>query len=337
MLAEYARSRGVRRHEGRIAEVVRNGEDGMLRAVRLASGQAIEADFFIDCTGFRALLIGDALGVGYRDWSRWLPCDRAFAVASRRVEAFPSYTRATARPAGWQWRIPLQHRFGNGHVYASRFMADDAAEALLLASLEGEAIGAPRPLRFRPGQRERAWSHNCVAVGLAAGFLEPLESTGLHLIQSAILRLVRLMPDADFDPATIAEYNRQTDYEYERVRDFIILHYKATRRDDTPFWRYVRDMDIPDTLRRKWDLFAANGRIFREDDELFAEESWIQVFLGQGVTPRRHDPLVDVTDTARVAAYVANIEAVNDACVRAMPDHAGFIARHCAAAPQPAG
>ncbi|MDP1026709.1 tryptophan 7-halogenase [Sphingomonas sp. KR1UV-12] len=333
LLADYAQARGVVRREGRIVDVAVDGDSGFLSAVTLDDGEVLAADLFIDCSGFRGLLIGQALGIGYEDWSHWLPCDRAVAVPSERSDDFTPYTRSTARPAGWQWRIPLQHRTGNGHVYASRHMDDAEAETILLRHLDAAPVGEPRRLIFTPGRRRAAWVRNCVAVGLSAGFLEPLESTGLHLIQSAILRLVRLMPDAGFDPATIAEYNRQTDFEMERIRDFVILHYKATERGDTPFWRHVRDMDVPDTLARKIALFAANGRIFREDDELFAEESWIQVLIGQGVVPRAPDPLVDVTPPDEIARYLSDVEAVIAKCVALMPNHAAFVARSCAAPP----
>ncbi|MFA6123481.1 MAG: tryptophan halogenase family protein [Sphingomonas sp.] len=333
LLSDYARERGVVRREGRIVDVALDAETGFVRSVKLADGEQLEADLFIDCSGFRGLIIEQALGVGYESWNHWLPCDRAIAVPSERSGDFTPYTRSTARAAGWQWRIPLQHRTGNGHVYSSKYMDDDAAEAFLLGHLDGPPVGAPRHLRFVPGRRRVGWFKNCVAIGLSGGFLEPLESTGLHLIQSAILRLVRLMPDADFDPATIAEFNRQTDFEYERIRDFIILHYKATERDDTPFWRYVRTMDVPDTLARKMALFAANGRIFREDDEMFAEESWIQVMIGQGVIPRAPDPLVGVTPDAEIARYLANVAEVIDKCVALMPSHEAYVAHHCAAPP----
>ncbi|NJC32941.1 tryptophan halogenase [Sphingomonas jejuensis] len=329
-LRDYAEARGVRRREGRVASVQQDGTTGFVRAVAMDDGEVIEADLFVDCSGFRGLLIEGALSTGYEDWSHWLPCDRAVAVVSPRTD-FPPYTRATARPAGWQWRIPLQHRTGNGHVYSSRHMDDDTAERILLVNLDGDPLVAPRRLRFTTGRRKLAWNRNVVAVGLAAGFIEPLESTGLHLIQSAVIRLVRLLPDAGFDPANIDEYNRQTQFEYERIRDFVILHYKATERDDTAFWRHVRDMDVPDTLARKIALFAANGRIFREDEELFAEESWIQVLIGQGILPRAHDPLVDVRSPADVAAYLENIRGVIDKCVALMPTHADYVAKTCAA------
>lgn len=330
-LRDFAEQRGVTRIEGKVADVALDGVTGFVRSVTLEGGQTVEADLFIDCSGFRGLIIEQAMKTGYDDWTHWLPCDRALAVPCARVSPFTPYTRSTAREAGWQWRIPLQHRTGNGHVYSSRFTDDATAEATLLANLDGEQLAEPNRLRFVTGKRKRIWNRNCVAIGLASGFLEPLESTSIHLIQSAIIRLVRLLPDSGFDPANIAEFNRQSDFEYERIRDFIILHYKATERDDTPFWDYVRTMDIPDTLQRKIELFEANGRIFREDEELFSEESWIQVFLGQGVVPRGHDPLVDIKTDAEIAAYLDNVSSTIRKCVAVMPDHAAYVARVCAA------
>jgi tryptophan halogenase len=330
-LRGYAEARGVVRREGKVVDVALDAETGFVRSVTTDGGDILEADLFVDCSGFRGLIIEQAMATGYEDWTTWLPCDRAIAVPCARSDAFTPYTRATARTAGWQWRIPLQHRTGNGHVYASRFIDDADAEAMLLANLDGEQLAEPNRIRFVTGKRRKTWNRNCVAIGLAAGFLEPLESTSLHLIQSAIIRMVRLLPDARFDPATIAEFNRQTNFEYERIRDFIILHYKATERDDTPFWRHCRDMDVPETLRRKIDLFAANGRIFREDEELFSEESWIQVFLGQGVIPRGYDPLVDIKSEAQIEQYLGNIEGVIGKCVAVMPTHADYVARTCAA------
>ncbi|HVI98313.1 MAG TPA: tryptophan halogenase family protein [Sphingomonas sp.] len=332
-LSGTAQQRGVKRREGRIADVTLRGEDGFVESVTMTDGEVIAADFFIDCSGFRGLLIEQAMQTGFEDWSRWLPCDRAIAVASARARNFTPYTMASARPAGWQWRIPLQHRTGNGHVYSSAHMDDDEAERILLANLDEPQQGEPKRLRFKAGKRRKAWNKNCLALGLAGGFLEPLESTSLHLVQSAVIRLVRLLPDAGFDQAGIDEFNRQSDFEYERIRDFIILHYKATTRDDTPFWRHCRDMEVPATLQRKIDLFAANGRIFREDEELFAEESWIQVFLGQGIVPRGYDPLVDIKSEDEIARYLGNIETVIGKCVAVMPSHEDYIARMCPAAP----
>ncbi len=335
LYAKYLRGRaeaaGVMRREGKVADVTLKSEDGWVESVTMDDGEVIAADLFIDCSGFRGLITEQALKTGYETWTHWLPCDRAMAVPCARVEPFTPYTRSTARPAGWQWRIPLQHRTGNGHVYSSAHMDDAEAERILLSNLDGEQLAEPNRIRFVTGKRKKIWNKNCVAVGLASGFLEPLESTSLHLIQSAIIRLVRLLPDAGFDPATVAEFNRQTDFEYERIRDFIILHYKATTRDDTPFWRYCRDMDISDTLQRKIDLWRGNGRIFREDEELFAEESWIQVFLGQGIVPRGYDPLVDIKSEAEVADFLGNVEGVIRKCVALMPPHSDYVAKVCPA------
>lgn len=330
-LRKRAERRGVVRTEGKIVDVTLRPEDGFIESVTLASGETIAADMFIDCSGFRGLLIEQAMKTGYEDWTHWLPCDRALAVPCKRSDNFTPYTKASAHGAGWQWRIPLQHRTGNGHVFSSKYMDEAEAEAILLANLDGEQLAEPNRIRFTTGKRKKIWNKNCLAVGLASGFLEPLESTSLYLIQSALIRFIRLFPDMHFDAALIDEFNRQSDFEYERVRDFIILHYKATERDDTPFWRYCRDMEIPDTLQRKIDLFRANGRIFREDDELFAEVSWIQVFLGQGIIPRSYDPLADIKSDAQVEQFLGNIESVIAKCVDVMPSHEAFVAKFCPA------
>ncbi len=330
-LSGYAQERGVRRREGKIVDVTLRPDDGFIDSVTMHDGEVIKADLFVDCSGFRGLFINQALQVPFEDWSHWLPCDRAIAVPCERSDNFTPYTRSTAHGAGWQWRIPLQHRTGNGHVFSSRFMDDAEAERILLANLDGAPRADPFKVDFKAGKRKQLWHKNCVAVGLAGGFLEPLESTSLHLVQAGIIRMVRLLPDAGFDAATIAEFNRQTDFEFERIRDFIILHYKATERDDTPFWNYCRTMDVPDTLQRKVDLWMANGRIFREDEELFAEESWIQVFLGQGWVPRGYDPLVDIKSDAQIAQYLGNISAVIGKCVKVMPSHAEYVAKTCPA------
>ncbi len=336
LYAKYLRglgeAKGVRRREGKIADVTLRAEDGFVESVTMEDGEVITADLFIDCSGFRGLIIEQALKTGYEDWTHWLPCDRAMAVPCARVEPFTPYTRSTARTAGWQWRIPLQHRTGNGHVYSSRFIDDADAERILLSNLDGEQLAEPNRLRFVTGKRKQVWNRNCVSLGLASGFLEPLESTSIHLIQSCLIRMVRMLPDADFDPATIAEFNRQTDFEYERIRDFIILHYKATERDDTEFWRHCRDMEIPDTLQRKMDLWMSNGRIFREDEELFGEESWIQVFLGQGMIPRGYDPLVNIKTDGEIDEFLGNVETVIRKCVALMPDHCAYVAKVCPAA-----
>jgi tryptophan halogenase len=328
-LRAFAEQHGVRRSEGRIVDVGVH-DSGDIASVTLEDGRKIDADFFIDCSGFRALLIGQTMGVGYEDWTHWLPCDRAMAVPCARTAPLVPLTRSTAREPGWQWRIPLQHRTGNGLVYSSKYIDDDAAEALLLANLDGEQLANPNRLRFTTGKREKMWHRNCVALGLSAGFLEPLESTSIHLVQSAAIRLVRLFPDVGLDQATIDEFNRQSDFEWERVRDFIILHYWANQRDGD-FWQYCRTMELPATLQRKIDLWRSNGRIFREDEELFSEESWIQVFLGQGVVPRAYDPLVDIKSDPQIEQFLGNIAATIDRCVEVMPAHDEYVRKFCLA------
>lgn len=335
-LRGFAEKLGVQRHEGRIAQVAQRAGDGFVEAVLLESGERIEGDLFIDCSGFRGLLIEQALQTGYEDWTQWLPCDRALAVPCARVGDPTPYTRSTARSAGWQWRIPLQHRTGNGHVYCSAFTSDDEAAALLLANLDGQALGDPRPLRFTTGKRRKAWNRNVVALGLAGGFMEPLESTSILLIQTGIMRLLDMFPDRGFDPLLVARYNRAIDFEYERIRDFIVLHYKATQRDDTPFWRHCRDMPVPDALQENIDLFRHSARFQRNGDEFFALQSWVQVMLGQGVQPRAWHPFVDQMQEEEVVGFVEHVRKVMANCVQAMPPHQAFIERHCKAPAVPA-
>ncbi|OYY76048.1 MAG: tryptophan halogenase [Sphingomonas sp. 28-62-20] len=329
-LRRFAEGLGVRRTEGRIADVVLNGETGFVEAVTLAGGARISGDLFIDCSGFRGLVIEQALASGYEDWSHWLPCDRALAVPSARTAPLTPFTRSTARDAGWQWQIPLQHRTGNGHVYCSAFMADEEAAQQLLSKLDGKPLADPRPLRFATGKRRQMWVKNCVALGLAAGFMEPLESTSIHLIQSGIARLLQLFPAAGFDSADIAEFNRQADFEWASIRDFLILHYHANARDGA-FWAACRDMTIPDSLAHKLALFKANGRIFREHEELFTELGWVQVLIGQGIDPAGYHPLADQLSRQELAEFMTLARQHTDRVVVALPDHAAFIARHCAA------
>jgi tryptophan halogenase len=332
-LRGYAEARGVRRTEGKVQQVLRRGEDGFVEAVVLASGERIEGELFIDCSGFRGLLIEQELHTGYDDWTHGLPCDRAVAVPCRNVGPPTPYTRSTARPAGWQWRIPLQHRTGNGYVYASNQISDDEAAATVLANLDGEALAEPRVLRFTTGMRRKFWNKNVVAIGLSSGFMEPLESTSIYLIQSGIIRLVNLLPDADFSPVVVDRYNAQAAFEFERIRDFLILHYCATERDDTPFWNYCRTMAIPDGLRDNIELFRDSARFYRHAEEMFALTSWVQVMLGQRITPRRYHPLVDQMPEGQLRELVGNVRKVIATCVEAMPPHENFIARYCAAAP----
>lgn len=334
-LRRLSEGRGVVRTEGRIVEVRRDGERGHVRSVVLADGREVEGDLFVDCSGMRALLIGQTLGVGYEDWSEWLLCDRALAVPCVSAAELTPFTRSTARDAGWQWRIPLQHRIGNGHVYSSRFVDDQTAADTLMGNLDGAPLADPRPVRFQPGKRLKAWEKNVVAIGLSSGFLEPLESTSIHLIQTGILRLVALLPHSGFSDADRDQYNRLGDFEFRDVRDFIIAHYKVTEREDTPFWRYCKAMSVPDSLAERLELFRASGRFFVHGKaELFREESWVQVLIGQGL-PMRYDPAVDMIPEADLLAFLKDVEEVIADTAEAMPGHADFVARHCRA-PGPA-
>ena len=330
-LRGLAEQHGVKRTEGKILEVNMHAA-GDIASVTLEGDREIAADFFIDCSGFRGLLIEQALKTGYEDWTYWLPCDRAMAVPCARRPPLTPYTRATARDAGWQWRIPLQHRTGNGFVYSSKYIDEDAAEKLLLANLDGEQLADPNRLRFVTGKRRKLWNRNCVAIGLSAGFLEPIESTSIHLIQAAAIRLIRLLPDAATSQATVDEFNNQSDFEWERVRDFLILHYWANERPGD-LWKHCRTMEIPATLRQKVEVWCANGRIFRENDELFSEESWIEVFLGQGLVPRSYDPLVAIKSDPQIEQFLGNIAATISRCVDVMPAHDEYVGKFCPAEP----
>ncbi|MBV8503768.1 MAG: tryptophan 7-halogenase [Paucibacter sp.] len=330
-LRGYAEERGVQRVEGRITEVQTREGDGHVTAVHLQSGQKVEGELFIDCSGFRALLIEGALETGYEDWSHWLPCDRAAAVPCSSAPELLPYTRATARTAGWQWRIPLQHRIGNGHVYCSKYISDDEAVATLLANLDGQPLADPRPIRFVTGRRKKAWNKNVVSIGLASGFVEPLESTSIHLVQMGIAHLLTFFPGAGFSAADTREYNRVMQQEFEWVRDFIILHYKATERTDTPFWNYCREMEIPQSLAERIELFRSHGRVLREGNELFTKVSWLQVLHGQRIQAQSYHPLTDLLPEDEIQKYLEEVESVISTCVDYMPKHADFIAEHCKA------
>ncbi len=330
-LRRFAEAHGVQRSEGKIVDVALDGESGFIKTVRLENGDEIGADFFIDCSGFRGLLIEGALKAGYEDWTHWLPCDRAVAVQCEHGGVFRPYTQATAQQAGWQWRIPLQHRVGNGHVYCSQFMTDQEAKDILLRNIEGKPLADPRVIRFTTGMRNRMWVKNCVALGLASGFMEPLESTSIHLIQSAISRVVSMFPDTRFDPALIEEFNRQSRFEFERIRDFLILHYHANGRDDSDFWKECRAMSVPDALNAKVDLFRTTGRIYREHEELFTETGWLQVMLGQNITPERYHPIADALSEDQLNEFLNNIRILIERAVGPMQSHKDFITQHCAA------
>ena len=326
-LRKLAERWGVRRTEGRIVDVEKDGESGHVTAVVLADGRRVEGELFVDCSGFRGLLIEGAMGAGFEDWSSWLPCDRALAVPCESSGDRLPLTRATARSAGWQWRIPLQHRTGNGYVYSSAHVSDDEAAATLLANLDGAPLAEPRPLRFKAGHRREAWKGNVVSLGLAGGFLEPLESTSIHLVQSGIARLMTLWPTRAFDPVEIARFNAETAQEYVDIRDFLILHYKATERDDTPFWNYCRTLTPPEGLAYKLDMFRRNGRIFREHEELFTETSWLSVMAGQGVEPQGYHPVADLLPDAETLDRLRHIREVVAQTAAAMPEHEGFLRR----------
>ena len=330
-LREYSEARGVTRQEGKIASVQQDGQSGHVTSVTLESGQVIEGDLFIDCSGFRGLLIEQTLKTGYEDWSQWLLNDRAVAMPCTLGGSMSPVTRATARPHGWQWRIPLQHRLGNGYAYSSQHVSDDEALADLLSQLDGEPLADPNLIRFTPGRRKKSWNGNVVAIGLSAGFMEPLESQSIYLIQVGIARLLAHFPDRHFRAADIDRYNRTMAFEYEKIRDFIILHFKATARSDTPYWDYLREMPIPDYLADKIELFKGSGRVFRENDELFNDTSWFAVFIGQGIIPESYDPMVDCMDEGLFKARMAEIKAVIARSAEVMPGHMDFIRENCAA------
>jgi tryptophan halogenase len=326
MLRDSAAERGVRRVEGKIVGVERDPKSGDIAAIRLEGESRVAGTFFIDCTGFRSLLLGDTLGVPYLDWSHWLPCDSALAVPSEASGAFRPLTQAMARPSGWQWRIPLQHRTGNGHVYSSAMMSDDEATAILLSNLDGAPLADPRPIRFTSGRRETFWSRNCLALGLAAGFMEPLESTSIHLVQSALARLLTVIGG---DPAQTAAardtFNRLSVSEWERVRDFIVLHYAANGRTGEPFWDRCRDMELPSTLTGKIRLFRESGCVVREEDELFLDDSWGQVMIGQGIMPESWSPLADNVPSEDVGPFLESLAKSYRLKAAALPTHRQFV------------
>lgn len=323
-LRSYAQKRGVRRIEGQIVDVMLDGR-GCIDAVRLRDGRMIGGDFFIDCSGFRSLLLAQTLKVGYLDWSHWLPCDRAVALQCEGGAEQVPFTQATALECGWQWRIPLQHRLGNGHVYCSAYLSDDQAATQLLGRLGGAPLADPRFLRFTTGRREKAWVGNCLALGLAAGFLEPLESTGIHLIQTGLARLLALFPDRHFDPAVSAEYNRLSGLEYEHIRDFLMLHYAAAGREDSPFWRHCRAMRPPDSLAYRWELFLKTGRIATLEQETFRPASWLAVFTGLNIWPERYEPLIDLLPDAHMTAHFEAMRGKIRAAVEGLPAHTTYL------------
>ncbi|MBF9152870.1 tryptophan halogenase family protein [Novosphingobium jiangmenense] len=330
-LRTMAEADGTTRIEGKIARVELDGESGNIAALVLEGDRRIEGDLFIDCTGFRALLIEGALRAGYDDWTHWLPCDSAIAIQTSSVRAPVPYTRAIAHEAGWQWRIPLQHRQGNGVVYCSDYLSHEAALEKLLSTVEGEKLVKPNHIRFRTGARRKQWHRNCVAVGLSGGFMEPLESTSIHLIQRAILRIVRMLPAGEISSRDIDEFNEQQFTDMEQIRDFLILHYKATDRRDTPFWRHCASMEIPASLEHKIELFRETGRVFRKNEELFAENSWVQVMMGQGISPQSHHPVAAKLRDEELKHLLGSLREQVSRTVAALPSHGDYVARYCGA------
>lgn len=328
-LRKIAEKNNAKRLEGKIDKVNLNSESGFIDSLTLASGQVVEGDLFIDCTGFKGLLIEEALHTGYDDWSHVLPCDSAIAVQTKTVGKPVPYTRAIAHDAGWQWRIPLQNRTGNGFVFCSKYMSDDEAKATLLANIEGERLNEPRVIKFKTGQRRKHWVKNCVAMGLSSGFIEPLESTGIHLFQRAIVRLLLMFPSQGVKQSDIDEYNVQTKEEAEHIRDFIILHYNLTERKDTPFWRHCSSMEVPDSLKHRMTLFKDSGQVFKKADELFGETSWIQVMMGQGLMPEQYHPIVDMMGDDELRDFLNNIKSGVKRKVQNWPDSNDFINHYC--------
>lgn len=330
-LRQHAEAQGVIRIEGKVGDVALRPQDGFIDSITLTSGERIKADLYIDCTGFRGLLIEGALKTGYEDWTQWLPCDRAVAVPCERTGPLSSYTLSTARDVGWQWRIPLQHRVGNGYVYSSAFMKDDEAQTALMSSLEGRALRDPLQLRFTTGRRRLCWNKNCVAIGLSAGFLEPLESTGIHLIQRGIFVLLTFFPDRNFRQADVDRYNRQLAFDYEHARDFIVAHYQLTERTGE-FWRHCRAAQMPESLKERVELFRSHGRLLRDDRELFTAQSWLYLLTGQNVQPAGYDPIADSLTAEQAQQALDEIREVVANCAANMPSHQQFITANCAAA-----
>lgn len=332
-LRKIAEKNGVVRKEGRIESVNLNAESGMIESVKLEAGDVVEGDFFLDCTGFRSLLMGQALHVGYDDWTHYLPCDGAVALQTKSVIPAPPLTRSIAHDAGWQWRIPLQHRTGNGLVYCSRYLSKDEAADRLRSNVDGEHITDPLHIRFQTGARRKQWHKNCVALGLSSGFMEPLESTSIHLIQRSVMRLLRMLPADHISEYDVAEFNEQTHKDMLYIRDFIILHYKVTNRRDSPFWRYCAEMEVPDTLTQKIELFRETGRVYRKDDELFAENSWIQVMMGQGLIPEGYHPIADKMRDEEVEQFLGRIHGEVQKTAMNLPPHEDYVSQYCGVKP----
>lgn len=330
-MRDFSENLGVIRTEGKVVQINQNSETGFVESVLLENGEIIEGELFIDCSGFKGLLIEQALKTGYDDWSAVLPCNRAVAQASQNIGEPLPYTKATAKSAGWQWRIPLQSRTGNGHIYCNNYIDDDEALKILHDGMDNKAIGMPKFLKFTTGKRKKIWNKNVVALGLSAGFMEPLESTSIHLIQTAIARLMTNFPDKHFNEADINYFNERSLLEYEQVRDFLILHYKATKRDDSEFWKYCQTMNIPDTLKERMDIYYENARLYRHDNELFGDASWFAVMHGQSMEPKRHHPNANIMPADELNERMSAIGRTWRACLESMPSHQSYIDHNCKA------
>ncbi|WP_189580273.1 tryptophan halogenase family protein [Litorimonas cladophorae] len=331
-LRSYCEDNGVVRTEGKVVDAALYPETGFVKSIELENGTQIEADLFIDCSGFRGVLIEQQLKTGYDDWSQWLPCNRAVAVPCEAAGPSLPYTRATARPAGWQWRIPLQHRTGNGHVYWNEFISDDEATHQLMSTLEGPALADPKQLYFKTGKRRKLWNKNVVAIGLSGGFLEPLESTSIHLIQEGITALIELFPDANFEGSDAVEYNRRMDLNFDRVRDFLLLHYVATQRDDSEMWRYFRNMTLPESLQEKIEAWNARGYLLRYEQGVFLPPSWVAVMAGQNLIPSAYDRRANTLSYEDVLRKTEKIRHDSHAAVANTPDHGAYLDQYGAKA-----
>lgn len=328
-LRTFSENLGTERIEGKISQVDKCMKTGNISALTLASGQTIAADFFIDCTGFRGVLIEQALHTGYEDWSHWLPCDSAVAVQTKSVSKPIPYTRSIAHDAGWQWQIPLQHRVGNGLVFCSKYLSDDEAKNLLLENIVGETITEPRVIKFKTGRRRKGWHKNCVAIGLSSGFIEPLESTSIHLIMTAIVRLLRLFPYNGVTSSAVDEYNSKLDSELNAVRDFIILHYKVNERADSKFWQHCQHMEVPPSLAHKIRLFKETGRVFLDDGDIFRVDSWTQVMLGQGLMPMQYHKIANIMNDDELTKFLTSLKSAISNAVSELPEHDDFIKQYC--------
>ena len=328
-LRKFSENLGVNRIEGKIQKVNKNKDTGFISSLSLDSGDIIEGDFFIDCTGFQGLLIEQALHTGFDDWSHWLPCDRAVAVQTKTTSEPLPYTRSIAHKSGWQWKIPLQNRVGNGLVYCSKYCSDEEAIETIKANIEGEMITEPRVIKFNTGRRRKGWNKNCVALGLSSGFIEPLESTSIHLIMSGVIRLLRIFPFEGIHQSTIDEYNNKLDSELNAVRDFIILHYKVTQREDSDFWLHCQNMEIPSSLAHKVQLFKDTGRVFLDDGDIFRVDSWTQVMLGQGLMPEQYHTIAEIMNDKELENFMGNLKKSINQAVDQLPSHAEFLEKYC--------